>query len=199
MSQSWWVAWLEVELEAGLPPEEIVDPLLSWTVRVLMDRNLPDCRLLLLGSWTKPSRLSLNSGLLWKTVFSVTTFPSGRPLADFSRQMCVQESGYPSLEIPEFFVPGDTAIGTAWKVERARDSRVQLPGGVLSERGWLFPLFPCLLFPSPSAFPSPPSCLLQQGRFRCNRKGFKFDLEWRFWENFWDSFPRVVVKLHEWF
>ena len=49
--------------------------------------------------------------------------------------MCVQESGYPSLEIPEFFVPGDTAIGTAWKAGRARDSRVQPPGGVLPERG----------------------------------------------------------------
>lgn len=53
--------------------------------------------------------------------------------------MCVQESGYPSLEIPEFFVPGDTAIGTAWKAGRARDSRVQPPGGVLPERGVAFP------------------------------------------------------------
>ena len=53
--------------------------------------------------------------------------------------MCIQESGYLNLELSEFVVPGDTAVGTACRVGRARDSRAQLSGGLSSERAVAFP------------------------------------------------------------
>lgn len=91
--------------------------------------------------------------------------------------MCIQESGYLNLELSEFVVPGDTAVGTACRVGRARDSRAQLSGGLSSERAVAFPSLSMSAFshlPLPFPLPHLPA---SQGRLRCNRKGCKLDLE----------------------